>query len=114
MIVQRKSPSGPLSGLRVLEFAGLGPGPFACMMLADHGAEVIRIDRPGAKVDPTDVLARSRRRVELDLKSEEGRAAARELIRKADGLVEGYRHEQVKKRLRETFTYSEGPVTPHD
>jgi alpha-methylacyl-CoA racemase len=82
---------GALSGLTIIEMAGIGPGPFACMMLADHGAEVIRIDRPGARVDPTDVLARSRKRVELDLKSEEGRAAARELIRKADGLVEGYR-----------------------
>ena len=83
--------AGALWGLTIIEMAGIGPGPFACMMLADHGAEVIRIDRPGARVDPTDVLARSRKRVELDLKSEEGRVAARELIRKADGLVEGYR-----------------------
>lgn len=83
--------AGALSGLTIIEMAGIGPGPFACMMLADHGARVIRIDRPGARTDPTDVLARSRVHVELDLKSEEGRKAARDLIRDADGLVEGYR-----------------------
>ncbi|WP_289085377.1 CoA transferase, partial [uncultured Sulfitobacter sp.] len=67
--------AGPLSGIRIIEFAGLGPGPFACMMLADHGAEVIRIDRPGGtrggpESDPkTDILLRSRRTIEVDLKS---------------------------------------------
>ncbi|HEY6869459.1 MAG TPA: CoA transferase, partial [Novosphingobium sp.] len=60
--------AGPLSGIRVIEFAGLGPGPFCGMMLADQGAEVIRIDRPGAAHDPHDVLARSRRSIALDLK----------------------------------------------
>jgi alpha-methylacyl-CoA racemase len=51
--------AGPLSGVRIIEMAGLGPGPFAGMMLADHGAEVIRIDRPGGM--PETVLGRSRR-----------------------------------------------------
>ncbi|HAD85456.1 MAG TPA: carnitine dehydratase, partial [Brevundimonas sp.] len=83
--------SGALAGLKIIEMEGIGPGPFAGMMLADHGAEVIRIARPGVRIDPSDVLARSRSRVELDLKSEEGRAAARALIRDADGLIEGYR-----------------------
>ncbi|MGX1692350.1 CaiB/BaiF CoA transferase family protein [Brevundimonas naejangsanensis] len=83
--------SGALAGVKIIEMEGIGPGPFAGMMLADHGAEVIRIARPGVRIDPSDVLARSRRRVELDLKSDEDRAAARELIRTADGLIEGYR-----------------------
>lgn len=83
--------SGALAGVKIIEMEGIGPGPFAGMMLADHGAEVIRIARPGVRIDPSDVLARSRRRVELDLKSDEDRAAARELIRAADGLIEGYR-----------------------
>ncbi len=83
--------SGALAGLKIVEMEGIGPGPFAGMMLADHGAEVIRIARPGVRIDPSDVLARSRSRVELDLKSEAGRAAARALIRDADGLIEGYR-----------------------
>ncbi|WP_461609970.1 CoA transferase, partial [Brevundimonas naejangsanensis] len=83
--------SGALAGVKIIEMEGIGPGPFAGMMLADHGAEVIRIARPGVRIDPSDVLARSRRRVELDLKSDAGRAAARALIREADGLIEGYR-----------------------
>lgn len=82
---------GALAGLKIIEMEGIGPGPFACMMLADHGAEVIRIARKGSRAEPTDVLARNRIRVELDLKTEEGRAQARALVRDADGLIEGYR-----------------------
>jgi alpha-methylacyl-CoA racemase len=82
---------GALAGLRIVEFAGIGPGPFAGMMLADHGAEVIRIDRPGAPATPKDVLSRSRRSVAIDLKQAEGVALARRLCRGADGLIEGYR-----------------------
>jgi len=82
---------GALEGLRIIEMEGIGPGPFAGMMLADHGAEVIRIARKGTRPDPADVLARSRRRVELDLKTDEGRQLARELIATADGVIEGYR-----------------------
>jgi len=88
--------AGPLAGLRIVEFAGIGPGPFCGMMLSDHGAEVIRIDRAGARggvqPDPTkDVLARGRRSIALNLKSEEGIALARKLCASADGLIEGFR-----------------------
>lgn len=83
--------AGALAGLRIIEMEGIGPGPFAGMMLADHGAEVIRISRKGAVREPSDVLARNRSCVELDLKTDEGRQAARDLIATADGLIEGYR-----------------------
>ena len=83
--------AGPLSGLKIIEMAGLGPGPFAAMMLADHGAEVIRVERPGNLAIPNDPLTRSRRSIALDLKSEAGRAVVRKLAAHADGLVEGYR-----------------------
>ncbi|MBY8824332.1 CaiB/BaiF CoA transferase family protein [Sphingomonas colocasiae] len=82
---------GPLKGVRVVELAGIGPGPFAAMMLADHGAEVIRIDRPGQATDPADPLLRSRQTMTLDLKSAEGIAALRQLVRDADALIEGFR-----------------------
>ena len=85
--------AGPLSGLRIIEFAGIGPGPFCGMMLADHGAEVVRIDRTGAaaRFDGKDVLARSRKSVALNLKSEDGVALARKMCAQADGLIEGFR-----------------------
>lgn len=87
--------SGPLSGIRIVEIAGLGPGPFCGMMLADHGAEVIRVDRPGGSSlvgDPVrDLLNRSRTGVCIDLKSPDGIAALRRLVRSADGLIEGFR-----------------------
>ncbi|MGJ3648713.1 CaiB/BaiF CoA transferase family protein [Sphingomonas sp. GlSt437] len=83
--------AGALVGLRIIEFAGIGPGPFAAMMLADHGADVIRIDRPGARLDPRDALSRNRRSVILDMKTPDGIAAARALCRTADALIEGYR-----------------------
>ena len=77
--------SGPLQGVRILEIAGLGPGPFACMMLADHGAEVIRVERPDAATPPGDALLRSRKVIALDLKSKSDVAALRALARTADG-----------------------------
>ena len=83
--------TGPLAGLRIIELAGIGPGPFAAMMLADHGAEVIRVDRPGARIDGKDPLLRSRRLIGVDLKSPEGKAKVRDLVRGADGLIEGFR-----------------------
>jgi alpha-methylacyl-CoA racemase len=83
--------AGPLAGIRIVEFAGIGPGPFAAMMLADHGAEVIRIERPGGRLDPRDPLSRNRTSIALDTKTAEGRAVARDLCRSADGLIEGYR-----------------------
>ncbi len=82
---------GALDRIRIIEFAGLGPAPFCAMMLADHGAAVTRIDRPGARFDPTDPLARGRRVVTLDTKTDAGRDAARALCRGADGVIEGFR-----------------------
>ena len=83
--------AGPLRGLTIVEMAGLGPGPFAAMMLADHGAQVIRVERPGNLAIPGDPLTRSRRSIKLDLKSEAGREVVCKLAARADGLVEGYR-----------------------
>ncbi|OYX37051.1 MULTISPECIES: CaiB/BaiF CoA-transferase family protein [unclassified Sphingomonas] len=83
--------AGALSGIRIIEFAGIGPGPFCGMMLGDHGAEVIRIDRPGARLDPRDALSRNRKSVILDIKTAEGLAAAKGLCATADGLIEGFR-----------------------
>lgn len=81
--------AGPLSGIRIIEMAGIGPGPFAGMMLADHGAEVIRIDRPRAMPEP--VLGRSRKSVIVDLKSPGGVDVVRRLTATSDGLIEGLR-----------------------
>ncbi|NTZ43105.1 CoA transferase [Altererythrobacter sp. SALINAS58] len=89
--------AGPLSGITIVEFAGIGPGPFCGMMLADHGAEVIRIDRADGRRGGTtpantkDVLARGRRSIALNLKSEKGVDLARNLCGKADGIIEGFR-----------------------
>jgi len=80
-----------LAGIRIIEIAGIGPGPFAGMMLADHGAEVIRVERPGTSEIDRDVLSRSRQRITLDLKQPEAIAAVRALVRSADGLIEGFR-----------------------
>jgi len=84
--------AGPLTGLKIIEFAGIGPGPFCAMLLSDMGAEVIRIDRYGAQGGSKfDVTARGRRSVALNLKSPEGVETALELISKADALLEGFR-----------------------
>lgn len=83
---------GPLAGLRVVEFSGLGPAPFACMLLADMGADVVLIDRPGARVgDPLQIVNRGREVVHADLKSPVDREKVLALIAQADVLVEGYR-----------------------
>ncbi|MBL8319990.1 MAG: CoA transferase [Burkholderiaceae bacterium] len=88
---------GPLTGLRVIELASIGPGPMCAMLLADLGADVIRIDRTepsglGVPTDPSvDVTGRGRRSVALDLKRPEGREAALRLITRADILIEGWR-----------------------
>ncbi|TYO98417.1 alpha-methylacyl-CoA racemase [Geothermobacter ehrlichii] len=83
---------GPLRGIKVIEFAGIGPGPFCAMMLADMGAEVIRIDRKGEKrFGRLDLTSRGRRSVALNLKHPEGVRAALKLIEKADALIEGFR-----------------------
>jgi alpha-methylacyl-CoA racemase len=93
---------GPLSGVRIVEFAGLGPAPFGAMMLADLGAEIIRVDRPSGYPAPDPTLDfekfgkfafynRNRRAVRLDLKAAKGREAALQLIARADALIEGFR-----------------------
>jgi alpha-methylacyl-CoA racemase len=82
---------GPLEGVHVVEFAGLGPGPFCAMLLADLGAEVLRIARPGTPVDAQDITTRSRSQVGIDLRSEQGQAAAMDLAARADLLIEGFR-----------------------
>jgi alpha-methylacyl-CoA racemase len=84
---------GPLAGLKVVEMVGVGPGPFAAMWLADMGAEVIRIGRPGARWNQTraDVLNRGRRSLALDLKRPGATAVALRLIGQADALIEGFR-----------------------
>lgn len=81
---------GPLTGLRVVEFAGIGPGPHVAMLLADLGAEVVKIERQGAAVVNA-VVERARHRVAVDVKSDEGRAFCIEAARHADVLVEGFR-----------------------
>jgi alpha-methylacyl-CoA racemase len=83
---------GVLEGLTIIEMAGIGPGPFAGMMLADHGARVIRVDRVGAMdTKGRDVLTRNREIIQLDMKSAEGVAKVRELCKTADGIFEGFR-----------------------
>ena len=88
--------AGVLDGITVIEFAGIGPGPFACMMLADHGARVVRIERPGVTgrhgvSRQRDILNRSRERLELDLKDSAAIAQIRELVKTADAIIEGFR-----------------------
>ena len=89
--------TGPLAGYRVVEIAGIGPGPFAAMMLADMGAEVIRVDRSGSVTGPApdavhpDLLRRGRRNIAVDLKHPDGVAALLDLVAGADALIEGFR-----------------------
>ncbi|GAA0911988.1 CaiB/BaiF CoA-transferase family protein [Streptomyces thermoalcalitolerans] len=86
---------GPLTGVRVVELAGIGPGPFAAMLLADLGADVVRVDRPGGAalgIDPArDLTNRNKRSVVVDLKSPDGPARVLDLAERADILIEGYR-----------------------
>ncbi|MFD4376285.1 CaiB/BaiF CoA transferase family protein [Streptomyces sp. NPDC058486] len=87
--------TGPLAGVRVVELAGIGPGPFAAMLLADLGADVVRVDRPGGPglgVDPAkDLTNRNKRSVLVDLKAPDGPATVLDLVERADVLIEGYR-----------------------
>lgn len=83
---------GPLSGLKIVEFAGIGPGPFCGMLLSDLGADVVRVDRKGGRGGaPSDVTSRGRRSVALDLKSPDAIEAVLKLLESADGLIEGFR-----------------------
>ncbi len=83
--------AGPLSGLRIVELGGIGPGPFAGMLLADHGADVVRIERRGTVTGAGDTMLRSRIIVELDLKDEGDVAKLRALAGAADGLIDPFR-----------------------
>lgn len=84
--------AGPLQGLRVVELAGIGPGPHAAMILGDLGADVVRVDRPTATNGAVkDAMLRNRRSVTADLKSDEGRQFVLDLVAKADVLIEGFR-----------------------
>jgi len=89
--------TGPLTGIRIIEIAGIGPGPFAAMMLADMGAEVIRVERaqsvrgPAPDTPHYDVMLRGRRNVALDLKHPDGVATLLDLVGHADALIEGFR-----------------------
>ncbi len=94
--VTDSTPSGPLAGLRVVEIVGIGPGPFAAMLLADLGADVIRVDRPGGNAlqmasPDRDITGRGRPSVALDLKRPEGVAVLLDLVERADILIEGFR-----------------------
>lgn len=88
---------GPLAGLTIIEIAGLGPGPFAAMSLADMGANVIRVERPGGGLfaaqqsTDLDLLNRSKRCIGIDLKTPEGVATVLAMVAQADGLLEGNR-----------------------
>ena len=88
---------GPLAGVRIIELAGIGPGPFCAMMLADMGADVIRVERSAAvrggdpDLPPADVMLRGRRSIGIDMKSPDGLEAVMKLIESADGLIEGFR-----------------------
>ncbi|HSB87774.1 MAG TPA: CaiB/BaiF CoA-transferase family protein [Ilumatobacteraceae bacterium] len=89
--------AGPLTGYRIIELAGIGPGPFAAMLLSDMGAEVVRVDRAAAVAGPApdaphfDVLLRGRRNIAIDLKHPDGVATLLDLVAEADALIEGFR-----------------------
>ncbi len=88
---------GPLQGVKIIELAGIGPGPFCAMMLSDMGAEVIRVERSSAVVGgdpanpPKDALTRGRRSIGVDLKNADGVETVLKMIEQADGLIEGFR-----------------------
>jgi alpha-methylacyl-CoA racemase len=82
---------GPLAGIRVVELAGIGPCPFCAMLLADLGAEVIRVDRPGPPSSVADLTSRGKRRVIVDLKHPQGAGVVLRLAAQAHVLVEGFR-----------------------
>ena len=89
--------TGPLTGFKIIEFAGLGPAPFAGMMLSDMGAEILQIDRVSDNTSTTvdikthDIMSRGKQIVAIDLKKEEGVRLTLKLIKKADALIEGFR-----------------------
>ncbi len=87
---------GPLNGIKIIEMGGIGPGPFCAMMLADMGAEIVRIDRLSTKADNADrakyeIMHRGRKSIAIDLKKEAGVAVILKLVSQAEALVEGFR-----------------------
>jgi len=82
---------GPLTGIKIIELAGIGPGPFCGMMLSDMGAEVIRVDRLGSRARGQDVLGRGRQSIAVDLKTDAGREIVLKLCESADAIFEGFR-----------------------
>ena len=105
---------GPLAGVRVVELAGIGPGPFAAMMLADAGADVVRVERttdvrPHPDGPHPDVVLRGRRSVAVDLKHPDGRQVVLDLVAGSDVLLEGFRpgrHRAARRSARPTATRS--------
>ena len=94
MTIELGQGTGPLTGVKVVEIAGIGPGPHACMILADLGADVVRVERPGGQLlagGATMLLNRGRPSVALDLKNPEATAVVLDLVRGADIVVEGMR-----------------------
>ena len=89
--MDHQTSTGPLAGFRLVEFAGIGPGPFACMMLADMGAEVVTLDRPGANKNQKSAAGRGRKVVEIDLKNKTAIGEVLGLLEHADALIEGFR-----------------------
>ena len=110
--------SGPLAGFRIVEFAGIGPGPFACMMLADMGAEVVTLDRVGAKKNLKSVAGRGRKVVELDLKDKAAIAQVLDLLgqcRRADRRLSARRDGAAGARARRGAGAQPAPgLWPHD
>jgi alpha-methylacyl-CoA racemase len=94
-VIEPTTRPGPLAGIKVIELAGMGPAPFACMLLADMGAEILRLERstgtPSTPMGHYDILSRGRRSVAIDLKAPGAAALALELIGHADVLIEGFR-----------------------
>ena len=88
---------GPLFGLKIVEFEGIGPAPLAGQLLSDLGAQVVKIEREIRKKSPTNILDRSKTNITLDLKSPSGKKIARQLISKADVLIEGFRPEVMER-----------------
>ena len=101
-MIGRSSSGAPLSGIRILEFAGLGAAPYGVMLLADLGADVIRIDRPGAASDPSQLahvaVARGRRSIVVDLQQPEARDVVDRILDGVDVLVEGFRPGTMERR----------------
>jgi alpha-methylacyl-CoA racemase len=94
-MTEQRAARGPLTGIRIIELAGIGPAPYACMLLADLGAEVLRLERPGgglaSLMGKHDVLSRGRRSVAIDLKAAGATDLVLELVTQADVLIEAFR-----------------------